>query len=193
MRPAPPGHRTLTRATLLAALLAALLACGSRDANHGRDTAVAGSDSTSATAIPEPARVQRDSVSCYVGPGSVLGRAPGTVSEGPAGLLGWIRFEAPLVLDSGPARLVDSDGRVREARWHRVRVDSVTIAAQDDFVRVEMRLFVDDDSARGPAIATSDAARERTSGGGTRDFARNWTVTARRAPCDSMPASGAGR
>jgi hypothetical protein len=174
-------------------LLAALLACGGGDANDGRDTTAAGTDSTSAAALPEPARVQRDSVSCYVGPGSALGRAPGTVSDGPAGLRGWIRFEAPLVLDSGPARLVDSDGRMREARWHRVRVDSVTIAALDDFLRVEMRLFVDDDSARGLARAMSDAAREPAPGGGTRDFARDWTVAARRAPCDSMPGSGAAR
>ena len=172
-------------------LLATTLACDARDTRGGRDSSTADTGVTATPGVREPARVQGDSPSCYVGDGSVLARAPGSAAEGPAGLRGWIRFDAPLALDSGPARLVDSDGRAMDARWHRVRVDSVTIAAMNDFLRVEMRLRVDDDSASGVARATSDAAREPAPGGGTRDFQREWSLAARRASCDSMAAIAA--
>ena len=150
------------------------------------------SDSDASDAPVDSAGPLANSTECYRADESVLARRPGTVADGPPGLTGWIRVDRESSADSGAARLVDSDGMALGAGWRRVSPDSVTITAFDDFLRVEMRLAIADSIASGTARAHSDAALERDSAGKRVEFHRTWSVSARRAPCDSVPAARTG-
>jgi len=124
---------------------------------------------------------------CFVTSGSVLARKPGTVAPGPEGLIGWIWIDRPRGSKSGQARLVDSDGRTLGAKWELLGADSVSIVGFDDFLRVEMQVFITDDVATGSASARSDAATERDSAGRPVPFRRIWRVNARRINCEGLP------
>jgi hypothetical protein len=127
-------------------------------------------------------------VYCFVTPGSVLARKPGTVAPGPADLVGWLQLDRPPGARNGNARLIDSDGRNLGATWERLDFDSIAVVGFDDFLRVRMRLSVTDSLASGSATAASDAATERDGAGRPVPFKRAWRVQARRATCDSVPA-----
>jgi hypothetical protein len=129
---------------------------------------------------------------CFADTQSVLGRRPGTVAPRPPGVVGWIRLDADAGADSGRGALIDSDGRSLQAAWRRIASDSTRVEAFDDFVRVEMRLAIDDTSATGVAVASSDAAAQRDSTGRLTDFEVRWRVTARRAPCERLPVPRSG-
>jgi hypothetical protein len=130
---------------------------------------------------------------CFVTPESVLARKPNTVAPGPADLTGWIRLDPGSTPDSGPARLIDSDGRSLGATWRRVAPDSLVVVAFDDFIRVEMRVAVRDSAVTGTATAHSDAALERDSAGRLGEFRRRWPVAARHAPCHAGPRAASAR
>ena len=126
---------------------------------------------------------------CFSTSESVLARKPGTPVDGPSGLTGWLSLEGfEPALDSGDARLVDSDGRALGARWQRTAADSIRVVGFDDFLRIEMRLAATKDALKGLAIATSDAALARNSAGRLVPFRRQWTAVAHRSPCDGMPS-----
>jgi len=124
---------------------------------------------------------------CYVGNGSILGRAPGSPAPGPAALQGWLELYGPIGTDSGRARLIDSDGRSLDASRRRLGADSMSIVAFNDFLRVELRVSASDSTLRGTALATSDAAETRDTAGRSRRFRREWKLVARRRPCDHLP------
>ena len=163
------------RCALTAAMLALPLACNGRDAADD-DTAAAES---AAIATAGDARCYRSDASVLLGP------SRGGTSEGSPP--GWIRLESPGA-DTGAARLTDSGGAGLHAAWSRTPGDSIHVAGFDDFLRVEMRLVVGDSQLTGTAVATSDADVERDTAGRLQDLRRTWQVTARQAPCDSMPA-----
>lgn len=163
-----------------AGLLLALLACGGAAERGAGDTAASG-----ATAATESR--------CYVAAQSLLGRetapAAGITSNQPVPpdtLRGWLRLERSASPDSGLAWLVDSDGAGLTARWRRGAGDSLAITGFDDFQRVELNVAAADTALRGRALATSDAAAD-DSAGRMVELRREWTLSAARASCDSMP------
>jgi len=125
---------------------------------------------------------------CYVGNGSILGRAPGTPAPGPATLEGWLELHGPIT-DSGRVRLIDSDGRSLDASRRGLGADSVSIVAFNDLLRVELRVSASDSDStlRGKALATSDAAESRDTAGRSGPFRREWRLVARRRPCEHLP------
>ncbi len=127
---------------------------------------------------------------CYRSSHSVL-LGPITKSRQNGQGPGWIRFDGPSTAVSGSGELVDASRAGLGATWSRGPGDSLSVMAADDFLRVELRLVVSDRTARGSALATSDADVERDSfSGRLRDFRRGWILSASRAPCDSMPVRG---
>src|SRR5829696_398942 len=125
---------------------------------------------------------------CYVGNGSILGRAPGSPAPGPATLEGWLELHGPIT-DSGRVRLIDSDGRSLDASRRGLGADSVSIVAFNDLLRVELRVSASDSDStlRGKALATSDAAESRDTAGRSGPFRREWRLVARRRPCEHLP------
>jgi hypothetical protein len=141
----------------------------------------------------EPLQVSRRAASgkqavarCYQSLHSVL-LGPTTKSRQNGQGPGWLRIEGTPDADSGSGELVDANRAGLGALWRRGPVDSVSIAAADDFLRVELRLAVSDSIAIGSAIARSDADVEKDASGQLRTFRRGWILRAARAPCDSMP------
>ena len=63
----------------------------------------------------------------------------------------------------------------------------MTVLANDDFVRIELRFVVSNGSLAGLGAAHSDAALEPDSTGRLSDLRRSWKFSATEAPCDSMP------
>jgi len=123
---------------------------------------------------------------CYQSIHSVL-LGPTTKSRQNGQGPGWLRIEGLPAADSGSGELVDANRAGLRAFWHRGPVDSVSIAAADDFLRVELRLAVSDSVAIGSALARSDADVEKDASGELRTFRREWILRAARAPCHSMP------
>jgi hypothetical protein len=158
----------------------ALLIAACRPGNEARpvsDSAQVASASTSANPDSIPA--------CFMAASSVLARTPGTAGAPDSGVTGWMRLDQ-FNVDSASAKLVDSDGFALDAVWRR-KADSLIISGFNDFVRIEMRLGVDDSTARGTLRAHSDAALERDSKGKFREFRRAAAISFRQSPCDSMP------
>lgn len=151
------------------------LACSGDGGEQPRPPETAGTAAPTATAR------------CYRSPSSVLfgPRTPsGQQGRGP----GWLRLDGlAATADSGTARIIDADGKAMAARWRRAAGDSVAVLAADDFLRVELSLGLSDTLATGRATAHSDAAAERDSAGRLVDLRRAWVLSARSAPCDSMP------
>ena len=174
----------LVRGRAIVAVLLFALACSpSEEAARGV------SPDTNAQAVTARATDVSSAVAteCYLDGQSVLARRPNSLAPGPADLRGWVELEGLGVADSGPARIIDSDGAALGAGWRRGDRDSILVEAFDDFMRVELRLLLSERGATGSALATSDAAFERDSAGNAQDFRRSWRVAARRAPCDSLP------
>jgi hypothetical protein len=143
-------------------------------------------DPDSAQVASSAVAVHPDSLpACFKANASVLARTPGTAGVPDSGVTGWIRLDQ-FKTDSASAKLIDSDGFAFDAVWRR-NADSLIVAGFNDFVRIEMRLGVDDSVARGTLRAHSDAALERDAKGKLREFRRELTIAFRQAPCDSMP------
>jgi hypothetical protein len=123
---------------------------------------------------------------CYQSLHSVL-LGPTTKSRQNGQGPGWLRIEGLPAADSGSGELVDANRAGLGAFWRRGPVDSVSIAAADDFLQVELRLAVSDSVAIGSAFARSDADVEKDASGELRTFRRRWILRAARASCDSMP------
>jgi hypothetical protein len=144
----------------------------------------AGPDSTQVAA--PPAAVHPDSVpACFMAATSVLARTPGNAGVPDSGVTGWIRLDQ-FNTDSASAKLVDSDGFALDAVWRRA-ADSLIVTGFNDFVRIEMRLGIDDSTARGTLRAHSDAALERDAKGKLREFRRQSAISLRQTSCDSIP------
>ena len=155
------------------------VACGDPRSEGGRRLPIDTSD-----AAPNGGRVvarcYRSSQSVLLGP--IVAKS-GQNAQGP----GWIRIEGLPAADSGGGELVDANRAGLGGSWRRGSGNSVSMAAADDFLRVELRLTVSDSAAIGPALARSDAGLEPDSAGQLREFRREWILRAARAPCDSMP------
>lgn len=176
---------TATRrcAVLIGSVVLAAAACAPGERRQASDSAARTSGGARATAAE-----------CYVSAHSVLGReaapARGLASEQvapPDTIRGWLRLERDSSADSGPARLVDSDGAALGATWRRIDGDSLVVTGFDDFLRVELRLASDADSVRGSAVASSDAAFDRGSDDRLVEYRREWSVTAAPASCSGLP------
>jgi hypothetical protein len=138
------------------------------------------------SAVGVSATAPGDSVAaCYVADQSVLARDGGTAGTPALPLSGWIRLDLR-DHDSASAKFVDSDGFAIAGVWRR-NADSVVVAGFNDFVRIELRLRIQDSVAHGTLLAHSDAALERDSLGKLREFVREGTIQLRESPCDSMP------
>jgi hypothetical protein len=162
--------------TIVLALMVSACRPGSDARQDGDSTQVA---SPSAAAHP-------DSVpACFMANASVLARTQGNAGVPDTGVTGWIRLDH-FRKDSASAKLIDSDGFALDAVWLR-KPDSLIVSGFNDFVRIEMRLGVDDSVARGTLRAHSDAALERDAKGKLREFRRESTISFRQSPCDSMP------
>ena len=123
---------------------------------------------------------------CYQSIHSVL-LGPTTKSRQNGQGPGWLRIEGLPAAGSGSGELVDANRAGLIAFWRRGPVDSVLIAAADDFLRVELRLAVSDSVAIGSALARSDADVEKDTSGELRTFRRGWVLRAARASCQNMP------
>jgi hypothetical protein len=156
--------------------MCAALACSQPGGEIGKDSVIDAVRESANASLPP--RCFRSSESVLFGPATGSGQQ----GAGP----GWLRLESPGA-DSGFGELVDADHKGLGASWRRVSLDSVSIVAFDDFLRVEMRLALFVDSAAGPVRASSDAALERDSAGRLQDLRREWVLRAASAPCDSMP------
>ena len=124
---------------------------------------------------------------CFISPTSVLLGPPtsgGQQGQGP----GWIRIDGGLSADSGTASLRDADSTAMLATWRRAPGDSIDVLAFDDFLRVELRLAVTDELAKGRGSSHSDAALERDSAGTMQELRRSWVLSAPAVTCDSLPA-----
>jgi hypothetical protein len=124
---------------------------------------------------------------CYVGDGSILGRAPASLAPGPMGLKGWIEMYSPRSGEGGDVRLIDSDNRSLSATWRRLSADSVIVTGFNDFIRIELRVMVLESALSGIARATSDAAQTRDSAGRATPFRRAWKLVTQQQPCDRLP------
>jgi hypothetical protein len=156
------------------------IACGDRAPDGATDTFGAGGPPVATTVVDR----------CYRSTHSVLLGAPtsyGQRREGP----GWIRLSGAVDADSGAAVLVDADGSGLDGVWRHQAGDSVDVTAFDDFLRVELRLRVDQARSSGRGRAHSDAALERDSSGRLTELRRAWAVLANAASCDSMPPRAA--
>lgn len=151
-----------------------LLACGPPGTERG----------DASDTVPDTARA---AARCYRSPQSVLMGPIVTKSRNNGQGPGWVRIEGFPAADSGAGRLIDASRAGLGAWWRRESGDSVSIAAFDDFLRVDLRLMVSDTAIMGEALARSDADFEPDSAGTLRDFRREWMLRAVRAPCDSMP------
>jgi hypothetical protein len=151
-----------------------LLACGRPGTERGD-----ASDS-----VPDSAHV---ATRCYRSPQSVLLGPIVTKSRSNGQGPGWIRIEGFPAADSGAGKLIDANRAGLGAWWRRESGDSVSMAAFDDFLRVDLRLTVSDTAVLGEALARSDADVEPDSAGTLRDIRREWMFRAVRASCDSMP------
>ena len=167
--------------TALSLLLLSALGCA-----RGESPDTPGTDSAATDLAADDSAVR-----CFESPQSILGRhiasSDPASRSAPATGSGWVKLVGPAAADSGEARLVDGDGSALGAAWRRAAGDTVLVTGFDDFLRVELRMTLAGGAASGSAVATSDAALERDSTGILRDMRREWSIAARRAPCDSMP------
>lgn len=161
------------------------VACGQSGTERG-ESALPDTSSTRPNTAPVVASCYRSSQSVLLGPITPKSRQNG---KGP----GWIRIEGFPAAESGASELIDANRAGLGGSWRRGSGDSVSMAAFDDFLRVELRLAVSDTAVMGEAVARSDADVERDSAGNLRDFRRDWVVRAARAPCDSMPERWTGK
>jgi len=122
---------------------------------------------------------------CYRSPESVLLGPIDTASRQNGKPPGWLWIRGLPAADSGAVELVDAEGATLRGSWRRASPDSLSVVAADDFLRVQLRLAFSDSTVAGEAVAMSDADVERDASGRLRDFRREWTFTAARAPCDS--------
>ena len=158
-----PAHRRARAAAVAVAFLSAA-GCSS------------GEDSPGAGAGPR----------CFLSTGSTLGRMPNDAG-GNEVAPGWLRLDGAVGADSGSALFVDGDGASMAAQWRRIAGDSIHVVASNDFLRVEYRALPATSGIRGTLHTRSDAALERDSTGQLRELNRQREMTARVAPCDSMP------
>ena len=171
---------------LIAVAVLATLACSREERGATGDTAAAVTTREGTFALAE----------CYRSPASVMGRTTplaGRTSVAP----GWVRFAPPPAVtgqavpvwptDSGVAQLVDADGADFQAQWRRLGGDSVEIRGFNDFMQITLRGAVSGGSLAGAGLVTSDADVQRDSAGRLEPLRREWQLTARAAPCDSLP------
>ena len=124
---------------------------------------------------------------CYRMASSTMGRTSPLVGKSTTSP-GWLLLAAGAAPDSGAARLIDADGAAMAGTWAAAPPDSIRILAFDDFLRVTIAAVRADSALTGLGVATSDAELVRDSSGNLRDLRREWSVEARRASCDSVPA-----
>jgi hypothetical protein len=155
----------------------------------GLDCAEPGTEGAKSAPLDSPVAGQssaRAAARCYRSSHSVL-LGPITKSRQNGRGPGWLRFEGLPTARGGSGELVDVNRAGLGGFWRRGPGDSVSMAAADDFGRVELRLAVSESVAIGSALALSDADLERDASGQLQTFRRGWVLRASRAPCDSMP------